>query len=162
MSPEPGFDEFYREMHPRLWGYLARTTRVASVADDLAQESFVRLLASSRATLPIDQRKAYLFRIAENLVRDTHRRRIREKTGPTTEAMEPMAASSDAPARVDITAAFATLGDRDRRLLWLAHVEEWTHAEIAGLLGLATGSIRVLLHRARRRLQERLQEGRNP
>jgi len=161
MSPEPGFDEFYREMHPRLWGYLVRTMRVASVADDLAQESFVRLLASSRATLPLDERKAYLFRIAENLVRDTHRRRIREKVGPLEEAPEPVATSGDTPARFDFAAAFAALADRDRRLLWLAHVEEWPHAEIAKLLGLATGSIRVLLHRARRRLQERLREGRN-
>jgi RNA polymerase sigma-70 factor (ECF subfamily) len=51
-------------------------------------------------------------------------------------------------------AALRALSERERKLLWLAHVEEWKHDEIAAVLGLAAASIRVLLHRARRRFKE--------
>jgi len=157
MTPEAEFDAFYREMHPRLWGFLVRTTREPSLAEDLAQEAFVRLLTSRGADLPAGERRAYLLRIAENLVRDAVRRRTREKTGPLDEVPEPAAAEAAAPMSRRAAAALAGLGERERKLLWLAHVEEWKHAEIADLLGLATGSIRVLLHRARRRFRELLE-----
>ena len=64
-------------------------------------------------------------------------------------AAEPMSRKS--------AAAFAALSARERKLLWLAHVEGWRHAEIASILGLAAGSIRVLLHRARRRFLDLLE-----
>ena len=44
---------------------------------------------------------------------------------------------------------FAELKPRDRALLWLAYVEEHNHQEIASALGLARGSVKVLLSRAR-------------
>lgn len=158
MTLDPGFDEFYREMHPRLWAFLVRTTREPDLAEEVAQESFVRLLASRGATLPAEERRAYLFRIAENLVRDAARRRSRERTASLAEAPEPVAPEPAEPMCRRAATALGALGERERKLLWLAHVEEWNHAEIAGLLGLAAGSVRVLLHRARRRFRERLEE----
>ncbi len=162
MSDEADFDLFYREMHPRLWAYLVRVTRERPLAEDLAQESFVRLLASRGAALPTDQRRAYLFRIAENLARDAGRRRARAPAQSLEQAVEPAAAPPPDPMGARTEAAFASLPDRERKLLWLAHVEDWSHAEIAALLGLASGSVRVLLHRARRRFQERLDQGAPP
>ena len=157
MTLEPDFDEFYREMHPRLWTFLARTTREPQLAEDVAQEGFVRLLTSRGSALPKSERRAYLFRIAQNLIRDTARRRTREKTTPLEQAPEPVAPEPSEPMSRRAAAALAALGERERKLLWLAHVEEWNHAEIAGLLGLAAGSVRVLLHRARRRFRELLE-----
>jgi RNA polymerase sigma-70 factor (ECF subfamily) len=155
---DPDLEGFYGRAYPRLWAYLVRTTRERALAEELAQESFVRLLASRGAGLPEAARRAYLFRIAENLVRDAARRRARERTVPLETAPDPAAPALGDPIGRRAAEALAALGERDRKLLWLAHVEEWKHSEIAGLLGLATGSVRVLLHRARRRFQ-RLLEG---
>ncbi len=156
MTLGPDFDGFYREVHPRLWAFLMRTTREPALVEEIAQEAFVRLLASRGAAFPGNERRAYLFRIAENLVRDTARRRARERTTSLEEAPEPVAPQPADPLSRRAAAALAALGERQRKLLWLAHVEEWRHAEIAELLGLAAGSVRVLLHRARRRFQELL------
>jgi len=154
MTSDPDFDAFYREMYPRLWAFLMRTTRDPAHADEFAQESFIRLLASRGAALPGSERRSYLFRIAENLVRDAARRRSREKTMTLDEAPEPAAPCPPEAMSRRAAAALARLGDRERKLLWLAYVEECRHAEIAEILGLAAGSVRVLLHRARRRFQE--------
>jgi len=151
---DPDFDDFYREMHPRLWAFLVRTTREPDLADEVAQEAFVRLLASRGAALPGDSRRAYLFKIAENLVRDAGRRRSRERTGPLDAAAQEAAPEPVEAVSRRTAAALGALTEREQKLLWLAHVEEWKHDEIAALLGLAAASIRVLLHRARRRFKE--------
>lgn len=48
---------------------------------------------------------------------------------------------------------FSGLSPRQRSLLWLAYVEGLDHAELARALGLRQGSVKVLLHRARQRMQ---------
>jgi RNA polymerase sigma-70 factor (ECF subfamily) len=57
-----------------------------------------------------------------------------------------------------IEEAFQLLRVRDRALLWLAYVEEASHAEIAAALGCGARSVRVLLFRARRRMERILRE----
>jgi RNA polymerase sigma-70 factor (ECF subfamily) len=160
MSGSTDFETFYRVTHPRLWAYLTAGGGDRALAEEVAQEAFVRLLASRGADLPDDQRRAYLFRIAENLLRDGSRRRRRE--APLDAAIEGAvearpetsgrAAGAVDPAEgLDAGRALRAVSARQRRLLWLAYVEEHSHVEIARILSLAPGSVRVLLHRARRR-----------
>jgi len=54
--------------------------------------------------------------------------------------------------------ALARLRPRERQLLWLAHAEGYSHAEIAGITGLATASIRLLLFRARRHMMRLIEK----
>jgi RNA polymerase sigma-70 factor (ECF subfamily) len=64
--------------------------------------------------------------------------------------------SSDLAERVtrsaDLDRAMARLKPRERQLLWLAYAQGSSHREIAEMLGLKCGSIKLLLFRARRRL----------
>jgi RNA polymerase sigma-70 factor (ECF subfamily) len=53
-----------------------------------------------------------------------------------------------------ILAALAQLSPRDRELLWLREVEGLDYGEIGGRIGSAIGTVRVAIHRARRRLEE--------
>jgi RNA polymerase sigma-70 factor (ECF subfamily) len=158
MTPDADFDRFYREVYPRLWAFLVRTTREPDLAEEVTQEAFVRLLASRGAALRGTARCAYLFRIAENLVRDAGRHRIRSPTTPLENVPEPVAPEPHEPMSRRVAAALEALSERERKLLWLAHVEGWPHADIAAALGLATGSIRVLLHRARVHFRQRFAE----
>jgi RNA polymerase sigma-70 factor (ECF subfamily) len=160
MRESTDFETFYRETHPRLWAYLTTGSGDRALAEEVAQEAFVRLLASRGAYLPDDQRRAYLFRIAENLLRDGSRRRRRE--APLDGAIEAVLEARpgacggvdgavERAEGLDAGRALRVVSARQRRLLWLAYVEEHSHVEIARILSLAPGSVRVLLHRARRR-----------
>jgi RNA polymerase sigma-70 factor (ECF subfamily) len=55
-------------------------------------------------------------------------------------------------ARRDVGRALGALRPRDRDLLWFAYAQGMTHAEIAASLGIKTGSVKLLLYRARARL----------
>ena len=52
-----------------------------------------------------------------------------------------------------------TLKPRERSLLWLAYAQGWSHEEIAGAIGVKTGSLKQMLHRARHRLATLLERG---
>jgi RNA polymerase sigma-70 factor (ECF subfamily) len=56
----------------------------------------------------------------------------------------------------DLSRVFDGLRPRDRALLWLAHVEGRSHAEVGAILGLRAMSVRVLLFRARAELARRI------
>jgi RNA polymerase sigma-70 factor (ECF subfamily) len=153
------FGQFYERSAHSLWAYLARVSGDPALADDLMQESYVRLLC---VTLPEEGEVAhrrYLFRIATNLLRDHWRR---PGTTSIEELPEEFFSSSDGQARLDLHAllgpALARMRPRDRQILWLAHAEGYSHREIAEITGLGSASIRLLLFRARRKIADLLRE----
>jgi len=153
------FAQFYERSARSLWAYLARVSGDPALADDLMQESYVRLLCAPRADEGEIVCRRYLFRIATNLLRDHWRR---PKSTSIEEFPEELFATKDASASLDskamLSRAMAGMRPRDRQLLWLAHAEAYSHREIAEIMGLGTASIRLLLFRARRRIAHVLQE----
>lgn len=154
---EDGFGAFYERTSRPLWLYLARTSGDARLADDLLHETYYRVLRSGAAFESDDHRRHYLFRVAANLVRDTHRRHGTQPvtaTGPD-EALVDTATERGAERavdRLDVQRAMTRLSPRERSLLWLAYVQGCTHDEIAATHGVKRASLKTLLHRARRRL----------
>ena len=151
---EDAFRAFYDRTARPVWGYLARLTGDRALADDLLQETFYRFLRSGAAHENEAHRRNTLFKIATNLARDAHRRR---RVMPFFAPELP-----DVPSRDDVGARFERQTDvgramralkpRDRAMLWLAYAEGSSHQEIAGVMGVKTGSVKLLLFRARRRL----------
>lgn len=152
---ETGFRTFYAATAAQLRAYLISATGDPTLADDLLQESYYRMIRSGFSTDDEVYRKNYLFRIATNLLRDHHRRRR-----PEVEILPETAASPSpgdkAHLRSDMGQALRQLKPRDRELLWLAYVEGSSHREIADMLGLKAASIRSMLFRARQRLADLL------
>lgn len=157
---EAAFCALYRDTAPGLRGYLRRACGNATLADDLLQETFYRFL---RAKLPRGERpqlKAYLYRIAASVLADHGRRIQRERrwgldffaTRSGTRA-EPR---TEPKQETDAIRLFRRLKLQDQTLLWLAYVEEFEHGEIAAALNVREKSVRVLLYRARRRLEKAL------
>ena len=68
------FAGFYERSARSLWAYLARVSGDPALADDFAQESYVRYLAAARPDEGEVAGRRYLFRIATNLLRDHWRR----------------------------------------------------------------------------------------
>ena len=147
---EDAFRGFYDRTAPALWAYLARIGGDRQIADDLLQEAYYRLLRARQPFETEAHRRNYLFRIATNLVADARRGgAARVRLLP----LQDVAARQPAPeARTDVQRALARLRPRDRALLWLAYAQGSSHHEIAGVLGVKTASIKLLLFRARRRM----------
>lgn len=154
---EDAFRAFYELTARPLWLYLARATGDPRLADDLLQDVYYRLLRTRTRFASDDHRRFYLFRIAANLIRD---HRHRQSRGPAMSDTPVDAVSPDTPtdvaartiAHIDLTRAMDQLTPRERSLLWLAYGQGCSHEEIAVTHGLRTGSLKVLLYRARRRL----------
>jgi len=148
----PSFEAFYRQTAAPLRAYVVRVIGSATPADDIVQETYLRLL---RAPPPIDdprQLRAYVFRVASNLIHDYWRQQGRARDLSDRVKMEPESPSRDLSLRLDLARIFGQLRPQQRQMMWLAYVEGADHREIAAALGLRERSVRVLLHRARRKL----------
>jgi RNA polymerase sigma-70 factor (ECF subfamily) len=155
---EEAFRAFYDRTARILRAYLSRVTGDSQLADDLLQETYYRFLRARSDYESEAHRRNSLFRIASNLVRDNYRRR---RGAPSVVAAnEATLADPAGGARTergtDLRRALLRLRPRDRELLWLAYAQGSSHREIADSLGLKTGSIKLLLFRARRRLADLL------
>lgn len=159
---EAAFSELYRKSAAGLRGYIRRACGDAALADDLLQETFYRFL---RAKLPRGERrqlKAYLYRIAGSLLADHWRRTKRERRWSADAAEmrrkpagEPSAETKDETGAMRV---FHRLKLQDQTLLWLAYVEGFEHREIAAAVNVGEKSVRVLLFRARKRLENALRK----
>jgi RNA polymerase sigma-70 factor, ECF subfamily len=143
---EQTFCALYEATAKPLWRYVARVSGRPDVADDVLQESYLRLLRSGRSEMELADARPYLFRIATNLLHDRWRR---GDDVPFQQSDEPSTESHPENA-VDATRMLQRLKPRARELLWLAYMEGMTHREIADVTGLHVMSVRILLLRARR------------
>ena len=149
---EDRFPVFYEATARPLWAYLLRVSGDRDTADDLLQESYCRFLQANLPQMNEAESKSYLFRIATNLLRDRWRRQKNANTIPAAAQVS----EESFEVRAEVRGAFRDLKPRERQLLWLAYVERFSHDEIADLTGLRSGSIRLLLFRARRKLADML------
>jgi RNA polymerase sigma-70 factor (ECF subfamily) len=143
------FQTFYQEHARRLWAYIARISSNPSVADDIVQESFLRLweLDQFDAMTP-EHRRNYLYKIAANLVKrgaqKPSEQELADLPGPET--------AEQIHEWIGIRNALDRMKAAERNLLWLAYVEGFSHREIGAIAGYAENSVRPLLHRAKQRL----------
>jgi RNA polymerase sigma-70 factor (ECF subfamily) len=149
---EACFEAFYRSTAVPLRAYVVRAMGHAAPADDIVQEAYLRVLRTPPPTRDPQQLRAFVFRVASNLMVDHWRRRGRERDASERRLDEPDPVQPDIALRVDMTRTFERLRPQQRQLMWLAYVEGNDHREIAAALGLRERSVRVLLHRARRKL----------
>ena len=148
------FAATYAEQHRPVWAYLVRLGATRTLAEDLTQEAFVKWLNHAHALDEPRQARAFLFTTATRLLIDQWRRE--KRFVPWDEAVPVEPATAPAGDGMISGGAWAALSPREQQLLWLAYAEEFSHAEIAGITGLASASIKVLLSRARARLKANL------
>jgi len=158
-SCEPMSEGEFRILYERtsrsLLLYLDRLTGNRALAEDLMQESYLRLLRAGVPSLDPPHLKNYLFKTATNLARDHFRSKAAQA--------EPIEAGGQLPVRpapagtaVDVHKILGQVTERERSLLWLAYVEGSSHREIAAVTGLKEESIRPMLFRARQRVAQLL------
>ena len=144
------FDATFQRLYPALFRYLQRLTGDADVAQDIAQESFVRLL---RQRLPEHEVRPWVFTVATNLVRDAARsseRRRRLLSGrytPPQRATRPDEQAERIERIESVRNVLDRLPERDRQLLLLRE-EGFSYKEIAQTVDVAPGSVGTLIARA--------------
>jgi RNA polymerase sigma-70 factor (ECF subfamily) len=152
-GPAVDYDALFRRLYPSLFRYLHRLTGESDAADDIAQESFVRLLGRD---MPEDEARLWLFTVATNLFRDGARTRKRRERLLAVRPWTPTAlprpddAAERAATVKAVREALDTLAERDRQML-LMREEGFRYDEIAKVAGVAPGSVGTLLARAARR-----------
>ena len=159
------FDAVYEEHRSRLYSFLARLSRSRDVAEDLAEETWLRLVASG-ARLRSDTRLGpWLFTVARNLYYSYCRSRaLSEAASDGLLGLWP--GGSPRPSPFEETAArelerrversLAALPATYREALLLVAVEGLTPTEAAGICGLAPEAFRQRLSRARAALEREL------
>lgn len=144
------FESLYRLYAPRIHGLCLRLTGQREAAEDCTQESFV---AAWRALAGFEQRSRFstwLQRIAIHTVLSRRRglrsvREVGEPAGGMPDLPDP---GAGAPA-LDLERAIAGLPDGARHVLVLVGIYGYSHAEAAETLGVAEGTCKAQLHRAR-------------
>ncbi len=154
---EARFRLLYQRTARPLRAYLRRSCGDATLADDLLQEAYYRLLRSGFDRDDELECRKYLFRIATNLVHD-HFRGRRPELDELPELPVASGQHDEVQLRRDVGGVFTEMTPRDRQLLWLAYVEGASHREIAEALGLREASMRSMLFRARQRMAELLRD----
>ena len=155
------FEAIYRAHSGRLYSLASRMLGNPADAEDLLQEIFLaafRKLDSFRGDSALG---TWLYRLATNLCLD-HLRSRATKSGQLTDALEEEPALADASSRrladravdrMDIERALTQLPPGCRTAFVLHDVEGLEHREVAELLGIAEGTSKSQVHKARLRLR---------
>jgi RNA polymerase sigma-70 factor (ECF subfamily) len=150
---------------PLLFRVAHSILRSRAEAEDVLQDTFVRVLERRRSLGEVRDMRVWLIRIAWNLALD-RRRRIRPDQFDAGFAESLVARGTPADKAVDEAQRMAAvlrelerLPKGERHILLLSAVEELSTAEMASVLDRSESAVRALLFRARTRLKDRLEGG---
>jgi RNA polymerase sigma-70 factor (ECF subfamily) len=152
------FEELFRSHQGRVYAVCLRMVADPGRADDLTQESFIRAWTKLGSFHGRSAFGTWLHRLAVNVVLGEMRSRKRHESRTTelegTESTVPALPARDSVAGVDLEKAISGLPRQARSVFVLHDVEGYRHREIAELLGLAEGTCKAHLHRARMLLRK--------
>jgi len=153
------FESLYRLHVRRVFAVIWRLVGgVEARAEELTQEAFLRAWQALPQFRGDSAFGTWLHRLAVNTALMHLRGRAGGEANETDDSSldQHVGATCSGGLAIDLERAVATLPPRARAVLVLYDVEGWTHDEIAGELGMAVGSSKAQLHRARGLLRERL------
>jgi RNA polymerase sigma-70 factor, ECF subfamily len=150
----------FERYHVALFDFLSWMTGDRTAAEDLVQDIFLRVLKYRASYQDQGSFETWLFRIARNARADYFRTR-RSLEPLADEAMErpepgpgPMRRLEADRERARLKRALLQLREDKRELIVLARYRGMSHEQIAGLLGVETGAVKVRIHRALRELRD--------
>jgi len=170
------FDELFKKYQNSVYHFACYLTQNRIEADDLFQEAWLRAVRYLPTSSSIRDFRAWILTIVVNLHRDELRRkRIRKIFSPLRsdqfnqddDHLEKLEIEStnngiNESDQIDISMALdnavAGLPLKQRRVFILKEIEGLKHAEIADILGSPIGTIKSLLHKAIKKLQQELSE----
>jgi RNA polymerase sigma-70 factor, ECF subfamily len=170
LSADPAFDAFFQQHEQPLYGYLRRLLPTHEIALEVAQEAFFRAWTHFEKVRAYERPEAWLYRVATNLAISQLRQRHpmsfaqafrraggEEEDGDSGEEdalADPLDIEGDAAARDLITRVLLRLPERQRAVLLLRAVHDFSGEEIAEMLGISLANARQILSRGRERFRQ--------
>lgn len=149
--------ELFERHHVALFNFFHRLTGDASASEDLVQDSFYRVLKYRRSYKPGTSFRTWMYQIARNVRNDRFRRRRDEvdlEEAPVATVLP--VDTVDGQQQVSrLRAALMQLPEEKRELLLLSRFQGLKYDEIARLLQVEVGTVKVRVHRALQELKER-------
>ncbi len=168
---ESAFDTLFERWAGALLRYLERMVKSRAQAEELMQETFLRVYRARERYEARARFSTWLFTIATRIALNELRRPRHRSldAGPGESESIAVNRAADQPAvdevvdarrrGVEVERALRDLPERQRAALWLASVEGMPYAEIAEALEVSVASVKSLVHRARGALALRTQGG---
>ena len=150
----------FERYHVALFDFLSWMTGDRTAAEDLVQDIFVRILKYRTTYRDGSHFETWLFRIARNARADYFRTRppleplaadVLERPEPGPSPMRRLEADRE---RARLKRALLQLREDKRELIVLTRFRSMTHEQIAALLGIDSGAVKVRIHRALRELRD--------
>ena len=161
------FDLVYEHFRPRVFSFLARLTLVRAVAEELTQETFLRLARHAPSLAEDTKLGAWLFTVARNLARDHRRRRLLQQDSLSTLALWPTRRQAP-PSPLDLAeadesrrrleSALSRLPDVQRETILLVTIEGFSAEAAATIIDVNAATLRKRVSRGRALLQELMRE----
>ena len=159
MDPDINLRDLYAASAGRLVAQVYGMTGDFAESQDAVQEAFARALNRPAGLGDVDNPEAWLFRVASNVARSRHRRRVvfdrMVRSGRLREVADTPALSPD---HVALVAALQQLPRATREAVVLHHLADRPVTEVADILGISVASVKTRLLRGRRALAEHLGE----
>jgi len=160
------FDAIYDAYNPRLFSFLLRMTKNRAIAEDLLEETWLRLVSAGEALDAGSRLGPWLFTVARNLFLSYCRSRAREQVytralislWPDESSLSPYDAASQNEFEDRLEAALAEVPPVFREVLLLVGFEGLRPAEAAAVCGITPEALRQRLSRARTLLSQRLKD----
>jgi RNA polymerase sigma factor (sigma-70 family) len=161
------FDEVYDTYRPRVFAFLLRMTRSRTLAEDLLDETWLRLVRHSTRLVPETRLGPWLFTVARHLYW-SHRRDALVEESSVAELLTLWPSPAQWPSPFDLAAAgelerrveraLVTLSPQYREVLLLVGHEGLTPADASVVCGISPEALRQRLSRARAALAEKLRK----
>ena len=150
----PTAEALFERHHPAIFRFLARSTGDRRLAEDLTQETFVRVLRGLENFEPRERDLAWLFRIARRLLSDRRRDDARRPTLVPDPGVERAVTTATADLRVRLSEALVEIPAAEREAFLLREHGGLGYDEIAAVTGATPDAVRNRIHRARSALRE--------
>jgi RNA polymerase sigma-70 factor (ECF subfamily) len=157
---QTAFRDLYHQLAGRVYALCLRLTGDAGAAEERTQDVFVRAWDKLRSFRGESAFSSWLHRLAVNVVMNERRTSFRREQRVTPvaapETLERGRGEGTAGLNIDLERAIAALPEGAREVFVLYDIEGYSHAEIAQLAGIAEGTSKAQLFRARHLLREKL------
>ena len=159
-SDARAFEALYRLHVDKVYGLCLRMTGNVSEAEDCTQEAFIQVWNKMAKFRGDSAFATWIHRIAVNAVLGRIRKSKREqdRIQAVADVQPTRVATGDTGELRDLAEAVDRLPEKARQVFVLNAVYGYTHDEAAGMLGIAAGTSKAQLHRARRLLAQQLEE----
>ena len=158
---ERAYEAVYRRYVGRVYALSLRMCGDAQMAEEVTQDTFVKAWRGLDRFRGDAKFTTWLHRITVNIVlqnrRTQGRRSSREEVTDNVDALGHSVSPAHTGRKVDLERAIADLPAGARDVLLLRDVQGYKYREVADMLGVAVGTVKAQVHRARKMVQERLE-----